>query len=180
MNRRRTRQQPVLPVVGIDIGGVIVDRAAEDSDTSFFGRHPMETPAVPGAFDAIGRLMELFEDRVHIVSKAGPRIAKLSQDWLAERGAFNDAGIHRANLHFVRQRHEKSEVCERLGITHFVDDRLDVLAHLTTVEHRYLFVGGLGQHKPPSSVPKLIRTVPTWPALVSAIEATLERWSTAP
>jgi hypothetical protein len=34
-------------MIGIDIGGVMVDRVAEDSDTSFFGARPVGTPAVP-------------------------------------------------------------------------------------------------------------------------------------
>ena len=32
--------------VGLDVGGVLVDRVAEGDDTSFFGSRPMETPAV--------------------------------------------------------------------------------------------------------------------------------------
>lgn len=165
-----TARQPVL---GIDIGGVIVDRVAEDSDTSFFGTRPMDTPAVPGAFEGIARLLELFEWRVHIVSKAGPRIEALSRQWLAKRGLFDHIGLPPSNLQFVRKRSEKAPICEVLGVTHFVDDRLDVHEHLTMVDHRYLFVGGLGRHQPPSSVPSWVRVVPSWPSLVSAIEATL-------
>ena len=41
------------PVLGLDVGGVIIDRASEDSDTSFFGDRPMETPAVSDAVEVL-------------------------------------------------------------------------------------------------------------------------------
>jgi hypothetical protein len=31
---------------------------------------------------------------------------------------------------FCRQRHEKAAICRELGLTHFIDDRLEVLSHL--------------------------------------------------
>jgi hypothetical protein len=61
MSRKRRSQTPgPQPVLGVDIGGVIVDRVAENSDTSFFGDRPMETPAVEGAFDALAQLVATF------------------------------------------------------------------------------------------------------------------------
>lgn len=65
-----------MPVLGIDVGGVLVDRVAEGSDTSFFGNRPMDTPAVAGSLGAVAELVELFEYRVHIVSKAGSQDAE--------------------------------------------------------------------------------------------------------
>lgn len=162
------RRRP--PVLGIDVGGVLVDRVAEQSDTSFFGDRPMETPVVPGAFDAIRELLICFDNRVHIVSKAGPKIAGLTRSWLATHEVVGDSGIAIGNVHFVRKRPDKHPVCERLGITHFVDDRVDVLSHLSTVEHRYLFTGGLGHHDVPESVPVWATAVDTWPRLLSLLQ----------
>lgn len=156
-------------MLGIDVGGVLVDRVAEGSDTSFFGDRPMDTPAVPGALDAVAELVEVFEYRVHIVSKAGPKISELTRRWLGTRGVIGGAGIPLGNVHFVRKRPEKHPVCERLGITHFVDDRLDVLTHLATVEHRYLFTGGLGDHDAPESTPPWAAVFDDWPGLVDEI-----------
>jgi hypothetical protein len=62
-----------------------------------------------------------------------------------------------------------------LGITHFVDDRLDVLGHLATVAHRYLFTGGLGDGRPPAEVPPWATVANTWSELVDQIQ-----WSTRP
>ena len=153
----RSRQRP--PVLGIDVGGVLVDRVAEGSDTSFFGDRPMVTPAVPGALDAVAALVEVFEYRVHIVSKAGPKISELTRRWLGSRGVIGGAGIPLGNVHFVRKRPDKHPICERLGVTHFIDDRLDVLAHLASVDRRYLFTGGLGGHDAPDwSAPADLRS----------------------
>ena len=163
-----------LPVLGIDIGGVIVDRVGEDSDTSFFGTCPMDTPAVDGALSAIGHLFrDVFDGQVHIVSKAGPRISALSTEWLRQKGVFTEIGLPESNLWFVRARADKAPICKRLGVTHFIDDRMDILQRLTTVEHRYLFLGGLGSHKAPQHSPRVLQRVLTWGSLVQLIEATL-------
>jgi hypothetical protein len=46
-------------------------------------------------------------------------------------------GVPRSNLYFCRHHEDKAVICERLGITHFVDDRLRVLDCLKTVGNRY-------------------------------------------
>ena len=162
------------PVLGLDVGGVIVDRSGEESDTSFFGDRPMETPAVAGVFDAVTELCAgPFEGRVHIISKAGPKISRLTREWLAHTEFHQRTGVAPEHLHFVRHRHEKAPICEDLGVTHFVDDRLSVLEHLGNVAHRYLFIGGLGTHAPPSPIPTWVTAADRWPDLVRLIEADL-------
>jgi hypothetical protein len=162
------------PVLGIDVGGVLIERADEDDDTSFFGSHPMDTPAVEGAFTALAALCAgPFAFRVHIVSKAGPKIAALTHEWLETKRFFAETGVSTANIWFVRRREEKHDVCRRLGITHFVDDRVDVLTTLATVAHRYLFTGGLGTDPPPSDVPGDIEVHATWAELARAIRSTI-------
>jgi hypothetical protein len=126
----------------------------------------MDTPAVGGAFAALAELTEgPFEGRVHLVSKAGPKTAETTRRWLAEVGFYGRTGILPSNLHFVRDRADKAPVCERLGVTHFIDDRIDVLGHLTTVPYRYLFVGGLGRHAVPLSVPRWACVADDWLSL---------------
>lgn len=171
----RTADNVRPPVLGLDVGGVIVDRVAERSDTSFFGDRPMDTPATAGALEALPRLLDLFEHRVHIVSKAGPKIAGLTRRWLDLRRATGAGGIDLANIHFVRARIDKAPICRELDVTHFVDDRLDVLQHLTTVTHRYLFTGGLGDRSAPLQAPRWATVVDSWPRLVGLLERDLER-----
>jgi hypothetical protein len=159
---------PPLPVLGVDIGGVLIDRVAEDSDTSFFGDRPMETPAVADAVETLARLNDgLFAGRVHLISKAGPKISERTKAWLAHTGFADATGIGDDHVHFVRNREDKAPDCRRLGVTHFVDDRLSVLTHLASVQHRYLFTGGLGAHPAPSpaDVPDWAELVEDWPEL---------------
>lgn len=154
---------PALPVLGVDIGGVLIDRVGENSDTSFFGDRPLETPAVPGAVEALARLnADLFDGRVHLISKAGPKVSERTRNWLDHTGFADATGIDADHVHFVRHREDKEPVCRRLGVTHFVDDRVSVLTHLGSVPHRYLFTGGLGDEPAPDP-----RTVPAWAQLVA-------------
>lgn len=124
--------------LGIDIGGVIIDRVADGSDTSFFGGRYLETPAVPDAFAVIAALRPGFE-AVHLVSKCGKNTERKTCEWLAHTRFHEITGVPAENVHFCRERHEKAPICESLGITHFVDDRLEVLSFLTSVERRFLF-----------------------------------------
>lgn len=114
--------------LGIDIGGVLVDRVAEDSDTSFFGTNPMDTPMVPGSLEAVRTLVEHFDHRVYVVSKAEPKIAALGRRWLRLRGFTGPGGIPIEHVHFVRKRPDKHPICERLGITHFIDETIASMA----------------------------------------------------
>jgi hypothetical protein len=82
---------------------------------------------------------------------------------------FGRTRIPEASLHFVRERRDKAPVCQRLGVTHFVDDRLDVLAHLDAVEHRYLFLGGTDRQVPDGSRPHWATAVDTWAGLAALL-----------
>lgn len=141
----------------VDSGGVIVTRGEGLEDTSIFGSRPMDTPPLPAVIDAISVLAGArFAGRVHSVSKAGPRIAESSLQWLHQSGFLTRTGLTECEVHFVRERSEKVEVCARLGITHFVDDRLSVLNEVPDVPFRYLFRGGLtaAQHARRINVPR--------------------------
>jgi hypothetical protein len=164
-----------LASLGVDIGGVIVDRVAENSpDTSFFGLRPLDTPPVDGAIEALRQLVTgPFEWRVYLVSKARHTTAATTRRWLEHIGFFERTEVPRQNLYFVADRLDKAPVCERLGITHFIDDRLKVLNILTTVHHRYLFTGGLGDNAPPDDVPEGIEVVDNWDNLRHHITSTI-------
>ncbi len=48
-------------------------------------------------------------------------------------------GLDEQALHFCRRRPDKAPICKRLGVTHFIDDRMDVIVHLTSVRYKILF-----------------------------------------
>lgn len=125
-------------ILGVDIGGVIIDRQNDRTDTSFFGPNFLLTTAVPGVVDQLKSLVDRgFE--VHLVSKCGENVERKTRQWLAHHRFFERTGIDPARLHFCRTRPEKGPICRDLGVTHFVDDRLDVLDCLDSVREVILF-----------------------------------------
>ncbi len=131
-------------VLGIDIGGVIIDRIAnDDTDTSFFTDNYLRTTPVLGAFEAIARLIsERFGRRnVHLISKAGEKVQAKTLHWFEHHRFFEQTGVLPENVHFCLTREEKAPLCKDLGVTHFVDDKLEVHSYLFDfVMFRYLFM----------------------------------------
>ena len=133
------------PVLGIDIGRVIIGAADPSglADTSFLGSSEdvaLATPATPGAFEAIFDLTRAFAGHVWLVSKCGPRIQQLTRRWLERTNFYGRTGVDPTRVLFCRERPQKREHCLRIGATHFIDDRLDVLKHLVgLVPHLYWF-----------------------------------------
>jgi hypothetical protein len=127
--------------IGIDIGGVIIDRANDDEDTSLFGDNYLNARPVAGAIEALQKLnTEIFPKEVFIVSKCGEKIEARSREWLKAKGVYEKTGIPESNVHFCRQRADKAPIARKLGLTHFVDDRLEVLGYMRgIVEQRILF-----------------------------------------
>ncbi len=122
---------------GVDVGGILIDRANDRSDTSFFGARYLESSPVPDALESIVRLARAGIEIV-IVSKCGATIERKTREWLAHRRFHEQTGIGAERLRFCRERADKAAICRELGVTHFVDDRLEVLSYLETVPHLYL------------------------------------------
>ncbi len=131
-----------LGALGIDIGGVIVG-GREDPDAPAQGDRFLrflETPEVDGAIEAVERLVnERFGPQTHLVSKCGANVQARIRQWLDYHRFFERTGVEEGCVHFCRHRHEKAAICARLGITHFIDDRAEVLGHLDTRVRAYAF-----------------------------------------
>ena len=153
-----------IPRLGVDIGRVIIH--GDGPDTSFVGgsdEDAMRTPAIDGAFEALGRLCARFEGRVWLVSKCGKRVEERSRRWLQEHRFFDTTGVSADNLVFCRERGMKAGICRDLGIGWFVDDRVDVLVPMAgIVAHRFLFGAAA------TDVPGLV-AVATWAEAEAAI-----------
>lgn len=157
--------------LGIDIGRVLIAPDDRDgADTSFIGgsmQDALATPAYDGMFDVVPSLVELFKGEVWLVSKAGPSVQEKSRRWLAHHRFFERTGIPEGNLEFCRQRPQKAEICQRLKLTHFIDDRTDVLQHMNgIVPHRFLF----GPQKSPGTPDGMI-LLPAWSTAFETIKA---------
>ena len=114
--------------------------------------------------------VERFDGRVWLVSKCGERVQQRTRKWLVHHRFFEATGIDPGNLRFCLQRPEKALHCRDLQITHFIDDRPDVLVALDgIVPHRYLF----GPQR--KAAPRGVVPVITWQEALLAVEAELDR-----
>jgi hypothetical protein len=170
------------PRLGVDFGRVIHGGAAADSgheagreggrddageDTGFLGGGMAEallTPATEGVFEVLPRLVERFERRVWIISKCGERTEEKTRRWLDHHCFYERTGMPPGNVRFCRRRADKALICAELGITHMIDDRLDVhRAIRDLVPYRYLF----GPQD--ELVPRWVTHVRTWAEAESLI-----------
>lgn len=114
--------------LGIDLGRTIVHRVN--------GIQVL----LPDADRVIRRLvLEKFDDKVHIISRVTPEQQKRAEAWLRSTQFLQSVGIATDHLHFCAERRGKAPICHRLGITHFIDDRPEVMCHMPFVPHRFLF-----------------------------------------
>jgi hypothetical protein len=158
-----------MEVLGIDFGRVIQGAAGPDgaADTSFLGsrlEEAIKSPAAPGAFEVIPQLVARFEGRVWIISKCGEDTRRKTLAWLDYHDFYGRTGVRYGNVRFCRQRAEKALQCRELGITHMIDDRLDVhRAIREIVPHRYLF----GPQN--SEIPDWVVHTPDWLAVAAEL-----------
>lgn len=141
--------------LGIDVGRVLISPGDDSKpDTSFIGgtlETALSTPAYEGMFDVVPALVQRFGGQVWIVSKCGRRIQERTLQWFDRHRFYERTGIDRGNVRFCLKRPDKAVHCRQLGITHFIDDRTDVLqAMLGIVPNLYLF--GPQSSRPPSGV----------------------------
>ncbi len=113
------------------------------ADTSFLSgslEHAMRTPPSPGALEGVTRLVQAFGGQAWLISKAGPRVQDKTKRWLHHWDFYRATGLSRQHLRFCLERSQKAGHCKQLCITHFIDDRPDVLEHLRGIVPRlYLF-----------------------------------------
>jgi hypothetical protein len=130
--------------IGIDFGRVIMCAVQNGvQDTSFLGvsfEAAMKTPATPGAIECIGKLVQRYDGRVFIVSKCGESVENKTRGWLSRNDVYAKTGLSKDQVHFCKKRKDKAPICRKFGITHFIDDRVDVLSHMVgIVPNLYLF-----------------------------------------
>jgi hypothetical protein len=153
------------PRLGIDIGRVIIGGGDQPgADTAFLDgdeRRAMQTPPIDGAFSAIAELTVAFAGRVWLVSKAGLRVQERTRRWLDVHAFFCMTGVPRTNLRFCRERPQKAEHARELVLTHFIDDRFDVLLALRGIVGRLLLFGPQRRTVVPVA---WMQAAPTWSA----------------
>jgi hypothetical protein len=124
--------------IGVDIGGVVIDHAT--SEALLQGQFDA-VREVPGAVNTLRWLHRVggYERGVHLVSRCGAEVEAATLACFDARDVWGRTGLPRDHVHFVRTTVDKAEVARALGVSHFVDDRLDVLRSMPDVANRYLF-----------------------------------------
>jgi hypothetical protein len=152
----------IEPRLGVDFGRVVHGGllAPGDDDTAFLSggfEDAMASPVTEGVYEVLPGLIAAFGGRAWIISKCGERIQKRTLAWLDRHDFYARTGLPRENVRFCRKRADKAGHCAELGITHMIDDRLDVHRALRgIVPHRYLFGAEEG--------PEWVRPLPDWAA----------------
>lgn len=160
--------------LGIDIGRVIMAPVTGGkADTSFLSgglEQALSTPPSPGAIESVKQLVKAFGGRVWLVSKAGPNVQRKTWLWFEHHDFYRRTGMVPAHVRFCFKREEKAIHCEELKITHFIDDRLDVLDYVKAhVRHRYLF----GEQPEEITIPGDVCAVIDWSTATDKILETL-------
>lgn len=126
------------PKLGVDVGGVIISRANDGADTSFFSDGYLQTPQSRDCFWVLRELSQRWD--IFVVSKCGSKTQARTLAWFDHYDFYGETGIRQSNVHFCRKRSEKAPICQTLGLEAFIDDRLEVLAYMSgVVGRRILF-----------------------------------------
>jgi hypothetical protein len=108
-----------MRILGLDVGGVIKQRG---------------TP-IPDAIESINALVHHF-DSICIVSRINDAAeGEGNLNYLRSHGLL--LIIPEERVFFCEKRHEKAPICAAQGVTHFVDDRPEVLSYMNTVPYKF-------------------------------------------
>lgn len=134
--------EPKKERLGIDIGGVIIDRGRNQEYNSLFrGNDYLEVPAVEGVFCTLFELVERkFGKEIFLLSKCGEETEKKTRHWFRNFHFFALTDVSSENVYFCRERKQKADICKELEITHFIDDQLEILGYLFEAGIKNLFL----------------------------------------
>jgi len=151
--------------VGMDIGGVIRSKYSESKPVKEY----LATSPLKNAIEVIKNIIELCgAENTFIISKCPMYAEKVIMTWLDDQNVFTDIGFIRSNVHFCRERTDKAKIAKQLGLTYFIDDRVEVLdAMRDIVSYRILFTGG-GNHE--KSDDKTIISIDSWDSIQDNIQ----------
>lgn len=117
-----------MRIIGIDFGNTIASGPKDVKKTEH-----------PDAIRVIKRLVDAENTQVCIISKvnAPQRVEVLT--WLRENDFYNRTGLTVDDVYFCENRSDKGEICDRLGVTHHIDDRPEVMAYVGRKIVKYLY-----------------------------------------
>ena len=114
--------------LGIDLGNTVV-RSQHGTGS---------TEPYTDALEVIAQLTKLF-GLVCIVSRVNPAQEIRARAWIQHYDFCNKTGIKPQDLHFCAERSDKAIIAKQVGLTHFIDDRPEVMYHLPQDIRKILF-----------------------------------------
>jgi hypothetical protein len=114
---------PTTGILGIDLGNTIIRNRV----------------VIPRALETLSRLEVVFGKRMHIISRVTPEQQVRAEAFMRTEDFLASTKITPDRQHFCRERHEKGEICRKLGITIMIDDRPEVILSASSVTHPILF-----------------------------------------
>lgn len=141
--------------LGLDFAGVIIRSGviSRPGGTIFDDEVPRSSHLRPGALAAVSELVSRTSGQVWIVSKAREEMQPVIRGYLEAIDFFARTGLSPHSVHFTLDRAGKREVCLENRITHFLDDRLEVLELLEeAVPYRFWFTEEDERDRVPSGV----------------------------
>ncbi len=158
--------------LGLDFGGVIIPMGLNNPrQERQFGQRFLLKPH-PNALQRVKDLVDVFQGRVWIVSHCSERSEPLILRWLEQHQFFAWAGLSAEHVHFCRERPQKLPICTELGITHFIDDHMEIMDVLRPiVPHLYLF----GEQEQDDCARPWTTPVFNWDEAYAAVSKDLDR-----
>ncbi len=149
------------PGIGIDIGGVLTKLERNNHGAAFRTEDYLQKPFLPQAVEKVSELVDLFgPKRSYLVSFCGKKTQEKTIEWLLYQNFSGLTKMPVENFRFVNRREKKADVATELALTHFIDDRTEILGYLTMVPNRYWFLGGMNEK--PTTGPADVILINQW------------------
>lgn len=114
-------------IIGIDFGNTI-----------FYKENEIKI-VFPDALRVIRRMTSDSNMEVHIISKVDDEQEKRARQWISDTSFLQEVGLSMDHIHFCWERKDKADIARALNLTHHIDDRPEVMLHLSIGINKYLF-----------------------------------------
>lgn len=100
---------------GFDLGNTLVNK----------------TVPLPDAFRVAKRIVTELDPNAVIISRVNEKQKQRALEWFKKENVLEQLGIKPENVYWCEQRCEKAPIVDKLGLTHFIDDRPEVMNYLS-------------------------------------------------
>jgi hypothetical protein len=116
---------PKKAIPGVDLGGVVIQDRPRPRSSSWNRSQDLTLPEIDHAFDAIEYFVRLGR-MPYVVSSGGEDVIAVRRQWLGKHRFFERTGMSLGRLKWCGSRDDKQHFLAHLGITHYVDNRVEV------------------------------------------------------